>query len=373
MRLVFKKMGTPVLRTAVLAMVFFVFFASPVTAEALLQLGTQAPDFTLKDTEWQDVSLARYSGEKAVVLLFWSTWSTNSPKALKRFEEYYSRYKDKGIQVIGINADNQTLSREDIGSIKKLMKEAGVTFPVLLDRGLDTFHNYNVIALPSTVVISGGKVSYTLPGLPLVGTEDMFDYLLTLAGEQPRKKVEPKFKARPDAIADTGLARQFISRKQYAMAYPLLQKAIEKDPKYIAPYVELAKLYAVEGKNAEAEEILKKALASEPGNVVASSELGYLLSRTGRAKEAIGILSSALGKENENDSYTPAHYYLAYALGMDDRLEEALKVFARAVSLNPFDPMTYRLRGEIYERSNMLKEAASDYRKALELIAKIKD
>lgn len=333
-------------------------------AEALLQTGEKAPDFSLKDISGKAVSLADLSKGKAVVLLFWSTWSANSPKALKRFDEYYRKYKDKGVQVVGINADNQTISDEDAASIRKLTGGLNISFPILLDRGLKTFHNYNVIALPSTVVISGGKISYIMPGLPLVGTEDLFDYLLVLAGEPPRKTMKQGYTPRYDAIANANLARRFVGDKMYAMAYPLFQKAIDNDPKYMAAYIELAKLYGLEGKNEEAEKILRKALSIETENEAAMTELGHVLTAAGKTGEAVEVLGKAAKKE----AYTPAFYYLGQALAKKGRMADALKAFESAMSLNPYDPNIYRLRAEAYENNKMLKEAASDYRRALELL-----
>ncbi|HWR59164.1 MAG TPA: redoxin domain-containing protein [Thermodesulfovibrionales bacterium] len=348
---------------------FLSLSAFPTMANALLQVGAQAPAFTLKDVEGKEVSLSSFSQKKAVIVVFWSTWSANSPRALKRFEEFHLKYKDRGMQVVGINADNQTISAEDLENIRKQVKDTGITFPVLLDRGLKTFHDYNVIALPSTLVVSEGKITYELPGLPLVGTEDMFDYLLVLAGEAPKKKMEDKYRPRRDVVADTSLGRNFAAQKKYDQAYPLFQKAIEKDPKYLLPYIELAKLYELEGKNAEAEDILRKALAVEQQNVVAMSELGYLLSRRGKTSEALEILDKAV----KMNSYPPAHFYYAYALSKDGKLNEAMKAFGEAIALNPFEPSTYLLRGEVYENNKMFKEASADYRKALELILKIKE
>jgi Tfp pilus assembly protein PilF/peroxiredoxin len=339
-------------------------FAYSARAQALLQVGSEAPDFTLKNINGQEASLSGFLQRKTIVLVFWSTWSANSQRALKRFEDFQRKYRDSGLQIVGINADNQTISSEDIDNIKKMLKELDITFPVLLDRNLNTFHSYGIIALPSTVVISGGKIIYELPGLPLVGTEDMFDYLLTLVGESPRAKVKPRYQPQHEAVADANLARGFVKKKMTMMAYPLFKRAIEKDPKYILPYVELAKLYAADGNFAQAQETLKKALSAEPDNVVVMSELGYLLCREGKPDEAVEILAKA----DQVNTYTPSHYYFAYAMGKEGKFNEALAAFAKALALNPFDYMTYLLRGEIYEDNKKPREAAADYRKALELL-----
>lgn len=343
------------------------FFACSANAQALLQTGMDAPAFTLKDLRGNSVELSDYSQKKAVVLLFWASWSTNSTKALKRFENFHEKYSGRGIQIIGINVDNQTISSEDIGKIKKRITETGVSFPVLIDRGLDTFHAYGVIAIPSTIVIIGGKITYEMPGLPLIGTESMFDYLRVTAGDKPRSEVKPIHMPRYDAIADANLARRFAKEKMNAMAYPFFKKAIEKDPKYMFPYVGLAELYESDGNNKEAEATLRKALSLKGSNVVVMSKLGYLLTKTGKTQEALDLLSRAA----KNDSYTPSLYYYAYALGKAGKLRESIADFDKALSLNPFEIRIYLLRAEVYEDNKMLKEASADYRRALELTLKI--
>lgn len=342
-------------------------FAYSANAQALLQTGMEAPGFSLKDIRGNRIKLSQYSGKKAVVLLFWATWSANSRKALKRFQEFHEKYSGRGIQIAGINVDNQTVSTKDIEMIKKTVSETGVSFPVLLDEGLDTFRAYGVIAIPSTIVITGGKITYEMPGLPLIGTEEMFDHLRVIAGEKPRAMKEQQYRPPYDAIADASLARRFAREKMNAMAYAFFKKAVEKAPGYMLPYVGLAKLYESDGKTQEAESTLRKALSIRSDDVVVMSELGYLLTRTGKIKEALDMLSRAA----KRDSYTPSHYYYAYALAKAGRLKESLAAFDRALSLNPFEVRIYELRAEIYEDRGMLKDASADYRKALELTLKI--
>lgn len=342
--------------------------ALPVTAQALLQIGSQAHDFTLRNLSGREITLSQLTAKKGVVIIFWSTWSGNSAKALKRFEEFYRIYRDRDIEVIGINVDNQTISATDTVAITKMVQDLGITFPILLDQGLSTFRSYDIIAVPSTVVLSEGKIAYELPGLPLIGTEDLIEYLSVLAGEPPRRKVEAGYRPRHDAIANMNLARGFVKRKKFEQAYPLFRKAIEKDPKYIAPYVEMAKLYATEDKRSEAEETFRKALAIWPENQVVMSEFGYFLTKAGKQKEGIEILEKAVQK----NSYTPSHYYYGYALGRSGRFTEAMKAFDEAITLNPYEPLLYLLRAEVYEGKAMLPEAAAGYRKYLEIVLKIR-
>jgi len=354
----------------VLFLLFFSCYTGTAATQMLHLVGQKPAGFALKDMKGKTVALSDYSDKTAVVLLFWSTWSRKSGEALKRFNDFYEKYRDKGIQVIGINAESQRISAKDINKIKSLIGKLGITYPIVLDNELETFHSYGVIALPSTIVISADKITYALPALPLVGTEELFDHLHTLAGEPPpaEKKVRRGYVPKYDAIATTNLADKMAEKKMTQMAYPLFRKAIKKDPRYMLPYVELARLYAADGKPAEAEATLREALGIEPQNEVIMSELGFLLTKNGKTGEAIDLLGRAV----KSESYTPAYYYFAYALGKDGRLEESLASFDKAVELNPFEPKIYELRADVYESNNMLKEAAADYRKALELILNIR-
>jgi Tfp pilus assembly protein PilF len=246
----------------------------------------------------------------------------------------------------------------------------GIAYPIVLDNELETFHSYGIIALPSTMVISENKITYALPSFPLVGTEEMFEYLLVLAGEPPRKKVKTKYIPKNNAVATANLAREFAKKKNMSqMAYPLFKKAIKKDPRYMPSYIGLAMLYEANGKIKEAEAILREALTIEPENQIVMSELGFLLAKNDRTKEAIDILSKVV----QSESSTPAHYYWAYAFGKDGQLEKSLTSFDKEVERNPFNYTIYELRADIFESNNMLKEASADYKKTLELILKIKN
>ncbi|TAN44047.1 MAG: redoxin domain-containing protein [Nitrospirae bacterium] len=347
----------------------FVFFLC-ITAHAHLEPGALPPQLTLKDVKGAQVALSQHADKKATVILFWATWSPNSQKALMRFEEFYKKYKDKGIEIIAVNVNNQTISEEDIDDAKNTVQKLGITFPVAFDKELGTFNSYNIISIPTTVVVSEGKTSFVLPGWPLIEKEAMFDHLLALAGEPSSKKHAPRYKPLHTAIADTNLARVLVKRRAYDKAYPLFSRAIEKDPKYMLAYVDLAELYQLENKNKEAEDTLRKALSINPDDEKVLSELGYLLAKSGRLKDAATALEKAV---KANEAYTPAHYYLGHVVAKEGRLKDALLEFDKAIALNPFDPMIYTLRGEAYENNKISSSASADFRKARELKAKLKN
>ena len=90
-------------------------------------IGGPAPDFTLKDQNQKDVSLASYRGKKRVVLVFypldWSPVCTNEHTCLindmKRFDHLDA-------QVLGLSVDS-------VWSHKAYAEKMGITYPLLAD------------------------------------------------------------------------------------------------------------------------------------------------------------------------------------------------------------------------------------------------
>ena len=55
-----------------------------------LYVGAQAPDFSLEDFNGQSSSFADLSGEKLTMVIFWTTWSRDSDKALAKYQKLYT-------------------------------------------------------------------------------------------------------------------------------------------------------------------------------------------------------------------------------------------------------------------------------------------
>ena len=71
----------------------------------MLEIGTQAPDFTLNDQDGNPVSLSDFRGKK-VILYFYP--KDNTPGCTKQacaFGELYPQILEKGATVIGISKD----------------------------------------------------------------------------------------------------------------------------------------------------------------------------------------------------------------------------------------------------------------------------
>ena len=92
-----------------------------------LEPGTEAPDFTLKDQDGNDVTLSSFRGDKAVTLVFYPFTFTGVCEAeLCSLRDDLGRYEAADVQVLAISCDSKHSQRV-------WSEQQGFGFPVLSD------------------------------------------------------------------------------------------------------------------------------------------------------------------------------------------------------------------------------------------------
>lgn len=92
-----------------------------------LQVGDTAPDFTLKNTDLEDVSLASFRGQNNVLVLFVPLAFTSvCTEELCDISAGLSAYQGVGAQVLGISVDSPF-------SLKAWAEKEGISLPLLSD------------------------------------------------------------------------------------------------------------------------------------------------------------------------------------------------------------------------------------------------
>lgn len=119
-----------------------------------LAVGTDAPAFTVKDTNGNTVSLSDYAG-KTVVLYFYPKDDTpGCTKQACSFRDASNEYQGKDVVVLGVSADDEV-------SHQQFTQKYNLNFPLLADTDKTLIQAYDVdgggYAKRVTYVIDGNS------------------------------------------------------------------------------------------------------------------------------------------------------------------------------------------------------------------------
>jgi thioredoxin-dependent peroxiredoxin len=93
-----------------------------------LKVGAQAPDFNVKDTNGNAVTLAGLAGKKVVMYFYPKDDTPGCTKQACSFRDNYATYQDKGIVVLGV-------SQDDEAAHQAFTAKFSLPFPLLADVG----------------------------------------------------------------------------------------------------------------------------------------------------------------------------------------------------------------------------------------------
>lgn len=120
--------------------------------------GSVAKDFATVDINGNNLKLSDYKG-KYVLLDFWASWCVPCRKGNPHLKELYAKYKDKGIEFVGIADDDraedkwkEAVAKDGIGiwkHVRRGLKYANGTY----DRSSDISENFGIHTLPTKILI----------------------------------------------------------------------------------------------------------------------------------------------------------------------------------------------------------------------------
>jgi peroxiredoxin len=149
-----------------------------------IDIGQQAPDFSLKDQRGEVVSLSDYAGKQAVALVFYPfTFTGVCEGELCRLRDDFSEFADAGVQVLACSCDSPFAQ-------KQWAEQQGYQFPVLSDfwphgavaKAYGVFNEERGCANRATFVIDQqGKVVDTFQSPDLGTAREMSRYQEALA------------------------------------------------------------------------------------------------------------------------------------------------------------------------------------------------
>lgn len=120
------------------------------------QVGTQAPDFTLKQIGGQQVSLSSLRGT-TVVIYVWSPWCPACRAEAPILEKAYQAQASNGsasgrFEILAVTAQNEQTN------VNAFIQEFGLTFPVFIDAQGEVADLYQVFDMPALFFIDKAGV-----------------------------------------------------------------------------------------------------------------------------------------------------------------------------------------------------------------------
>ena len=116
-------------------------------------LDKKAPDFDLPDSTGNRVKLAYFSNTPSMIV-FWSTWNTESADQIKILDDYllHNKIDNSLFKIVAID------SMEDVSIVKSFIKRGGYSVPTAMDTTGYISNFYNVKSLPTTFFVDKGGI-----------------------------------------------------------------------------------------------------------------------------------------------------------------------------------------------------------------------
>ncbi|MBA4493584.1 TlpA family protein disulfide reductase [Paenactinomyces guangxiensis] len=114
----------------------------------------KAPDFHLTDLQGKTHSLADYRG-KIIWLEFWVTWCPSCREMLPKKDLLYRSLQHPGLVFLTVNVTGREAEPD---RVFEMIKQTGYRFPVLRDKGRETYDAYGLNSVPSSVIINTNRL-----------------------------------------------------------------------------------------------------------------------------------------------------------------------------------------------------------------------
>ncbi len=168
---------TSFLPLCVLAIAALILATPPAYSAGAMRVS--APDFTLKSRSGENLRLSEYRGQ-VVLINFWASWCGPCRQEMPLLDQLHGKYAPLGFTVLGVNVD------QDQAQARAMLERIPVSFPVVFDNGSNISKLYDVIAMPTTVIVDrNGEARYLHRGYKPGDEEQYQRHVRALLMERP--------------------------------------------------------------------------------------------------------------------------------------------------------------------------------------------
>jgi thiol-disulfide isomerase/thioredoxin len=101
---------------------------------------------------------------------FWATWCPPCRKSIPHLNEVYSKYKSKGLEIVGI-------TDEDAATVKKFQSQIPMDYKVAINTPQSIYQQFGIQYIPTAFLVDkSGKIVWT--GQPMELTDDQIKSVL---------------------------------------------------------------------------------------------------------------------------------------------------------------------------------------------------
>lgn len=171
------------------------------TPSTMLELGTEAPDFSLPDSEKHVFHLAEVRGKKPFLVMFICNHCPYVKHIEKELSSLTREAQEKGMAVFGINSNDTVSYPEDSPEKMSLEKKRlGYTFPYLVDSSQKVAKAYQAACTPdfflfdkNAKLVYRGQFDESRPGnqIPVTGSDLRKAIEAVLKNEKPAANQRP--------------------------------------------------------------------------------------------------------------------------------------------------------------------------------------
>lgn len=149
------------MKSIVLAAALFITGMS--FAQTPYKVGDEVKDFSLKNVDGKNVSLASMKDTKGVIVIFTCNHCPFSKAYEQRIMNLDKKYAPQGYPVVAINPnDPVTYPDDSYENMQKIAKEKGYSFPYLLDETQQVAKDFGASRTPHVFIVKNDKGKFYL-------------------------------------------------------------------------------------------------------------------------------------------------------------------------------------------------------------------